>query len=442
MTQLERARAGEITDEVRAVARAEGLEPEFVRGQVASGRVVVPANVGRELPSPRGIGEGLRTKVNANIGTSGPRVEVEWELTKLEAALSAGADTIMDLSTGGELGAIRRRLREACPVPLGTVPVYEAFAEAVAAHEVAAVEPEAILEVVERHARDGVDFVTVHVGVTRGVVAELARRPRLCGVVSRGGALLGEWMRRRNQENPLYGRFDDLLDIARTHDLTLSLGDGLRPGALADAGDPAQIGELVVVAELVRRARRAGVQVIVEGPGHVPLNEVEAQVRTAKTLTEGAPLYLLGPIVTDVAPGYDHITAAIGGAVAAAAGADYLCYVTPSEHLGLPGPEEVRAGVVAARIAGHAADVAKGLEGARAWDDEMSECRRQLDWEGVSRLALDRELVERYLSRHGPPAGAPCTMCGEFCVYRVAGGPQSEPASRLGGSADPAEGGS
>lgn len=422
MTQLERARAGEITEEMRAVAEAEGLEPEFVRRQVASGRVVIPANAGRGLPSPRGIGEGLRTKVNANIGTSGGLADEELELTKLQAALSAGADTVMDLSTGGDVGAVRRRLRQACPVPLGTVPVYEAFAEAVAAHDMAAVEPEDILEVVERHARDGVDFVTVHVGVTREAVAELRRRPRLCGVVSRGGALLGEWMRRRGQENPLYERFDDLLDIARTHDLTLSLGDGLRPGALADAGDPAQIRELLVVSELARRARRAGVQVMVEGPGHVPLNEVQTQVRTAKTLTEGAPLYLLGPIVTDVAPGYDHITAAIGGALAAAAGADYLCYVTPSEHLGLPGPEEVRLGVVAARIAAHAADVAKGLAGARAWDDRMSECRRRLDWEGMSRLALDPELVRQYLDAHGPPKGEPCTMCGEFCVYRVAAG--------------------
>jgi len=423
VTQWERAHAGELTDELRAVASAEGMEPEVLRQKVASGRVVIPANARRSLASPRGIGEGLRTKTNANIGTSGPVVDLAQERAKLQAALAAGVDTVMDLSTGGDLPAIRRELREACPVPFGTVPVYEAFAEAVAAHDVAAVEPGRILEVVEEQARDGVDFVTVHVGVTKGVVAELRRRPRLCGVVSRGGMLLGEWMRRRGEENPLYERYDDLLDIARAYDVTLSLGDGLRPGSLADAGDPAQVGELVVIADLVRRARQAGVQVMVEGPGHVPLNEVEAQVRTAKTLTDGAPLYLLGPLVTDVAPGYDHITAAIGGALAAAAGADYLCYVTPSEHLGLPGPEEVRAGVVAARIAAHAGDVAKGIKGARRWDDEMSSCRRQLDWDGMTRLAIDRELVERYRREHGPLAGSPCTMCGEFCVYRVGRSP-------------------
>ncbi len=418
MTQIEQARAGELTDELRAVAEAEGVEPEALREKVASGRVVIPANATRTLSSPRGIGEGLRTKTNANIGTSGEAADLELELAKLDAAITAGADTVMDLSTGGDLGAIRRRLREACPVPFGTVPVYEAFTEAVQAHEVGAVGPEAVLEAVESHARHGVDFVTVHVGVTREVVAEVRRRPRLCGVVSRGGMLLGEWMRLRNEENPLFERYDDLLDIAHTYDLTLSLGDGLRPGALADAGDPAQVRELVVVADLVRRARAAGVQVMVEGPGHVPLSEVEAQVRTAKALTDDAPLYVLGPIVTDVAPGYDHITAAIGGAVAAAAGADYLCYVTPSEHLGLPGPEEVRAGVMAARIAAHAGDVAKGIPGARRWDDQISECRRQLDWDGVTRLALDRELVERYRRQHGPLPGAACPMCGEFCVYR------------------------
>jgi len=419
VTQLEKARAGGLTDELRAVAEAEGLETETLREQVAAGLVVIPAGSNHHLDSPRGIGQGLTTKTNANIGTSGDVVDLDLELAKLRAAVDAGADTVMDLSTGGDLPAIRRALRAACPVPLGTVPVYEAFVSAVHSGDVAEVEPEDLLGVVENHARDGVDFVTVHCGVTREVVAELHRRPRLCGVVSRGGTLMGTWMRKRDEENPLYERYDELLDIARSYDLTLSLGDGLRPGALADAGDPAQIRELVVIAELVRRARVAGVQVMVEGPGHVPLGDVAAQVRTAKALTEGAPLYLLGPIVTDVAPGYDHITAAIGGAVAAAAGADYLCYVTPSEHLGLPGPEEVRAGVIAARIAAHVGDLAKGINGARRWDDTMSACRRRLDWEGMARQALDPEVVDRYRQSHPTQAGPACTMCGEFCVYRL-----------------------
>ncbi len=439
MTQLEAARVGELTDEMRTVAQAEGLEPGELLEKVAAGRVVIPANADRKLASPCAIGEGLRTKTNANIGTSADVADPEMEMAKLQAALDAGADTVMDLSTGGDLVGVRRRLREACPIPLGTVPVYEAFAGAVHAHDVAAVQPDALLSTIETHARDGVDFVTVHVGVTREVVAELRRRPRLCGVVSRGGMLLGEWMRRRDEENPLYERYDELLEIARAHDLTLSLGDGLRPGALSDAGDAAQVRELVVISELVRRARAAGVQVMVEGPGHVPLDEVEAQVRTAKALTDGAPLYLLGPIVTDVAPGYDHITAAIGGAVAAAAGADYLCYVTPSEHLGLPGPEEVRAGVVAARIAAHAGDVAKGLKGARAWDDKMSRCRRELDWDGVTRFALDRSLVERYRREHGPLAGTACTMCGEFCVYRLASSAVPGPPVGEGGPSGASE---
>ncbi|MEA3368040.1 MAG: phosphomethylpyrimidine synthase ThiC, partial [Planctomycetota bacterium] len=354
------------------MASTEGVDPDTVRRRVADGRLVIPKNKNRAASGVVGIGQGLRVKVNANLGTSPDYADVEMELAKVKAAADAGADTVMDLSTGGDVPAIRRRLMDACDLTLGTVPIYEAAANAAQTHgDVARMTADDILASVRHHGEDGVDFVTVHCGVTRRIVESDALARRVCGMVSRGGTFLAHWIERHGQENPLLERFDELLDIAREYDVTLSLGDGLRPGAIADAMDAPQVEELVVLSDLATRAIDAGVQVILEGPGHVPLNQVEAQVRLQKEMTGGLPFYVLGPIVTDVAPGYDHITGAIGGALAAMSGADFLCYVTPTEHLGLPRPEDVREGVIASRIAAHAADVARGRPDAIAWDRRL-----------------------------------------------------------------------
>ncbi len=426
MTQYESARDGRTTSEMLAVAEAERLPVDEIRALVAAGKVVVPANPTHRGLSPRGIGGGLRVKVNANIGTSPDAVSLEAELAKLDAAVGAGADAVMDLSTGGNLAAIRQAILERCPVPLGTVPIYEAAAIAIerAGDITSGLTPDLLFEVIQRQAEQGVDFVTVHCGVTRRAVQLLLDQGRKLGIVSRGGSFLAAWMHEYGVENPLYTRYDDLLDIARAHDVTLSLGDGLRPGCLADAGDRAQLEELVTLGELVRRARAAGVQVMVEGPGHVPLDQVRTQMEIQKTVCEGAPFYVLGPLVTDIAPGYDHITSAIGGALAAWAGADFLCYVTPAEHLGLPEPEHVRQGVIASRIAAHAADIARGLPGARRVDDQMARARCQLDWKRQAELALDPRVVLEWRARR-EDAGQivetddPCSMCGHFCAVKV-----------------------
>jgi phosphomethylpyrimidine synthase len=420
MTQLELARKNKITPQMRRVAKDEHKTPEFVRDMLATGKLVVPCNKRRSAEGVCGIGGGLRTKVNANIGTSRDFIDISRELAKLRAAEDAGADTVMDLSTGGDITAIRRRILDASQLPLGTVPIYEAACRAVHQKKtIMAMTAADMLCGVENHCKDGVDFITVHCGVTRDVLKELETSPRICGIVSRGGTFLAEWMRYRKQENPLYARFDELLDIAREYDVTLSLGDGLRPGALADAFDRPQVHELNVLAELAKRAFNAGVQAMIEGPGHVPLNQVAAQVQMQKELCHGAPFYVLGPLVTDVAPGYDHITSAIGGALAAMAGADFLCYVTPSEHLGLPGPEEVRQGVIAARIAAHAADVAKGIAGARDWDDRFSALRRKRDWDGMIKNSLDPATARRYRLTANPNGEDACSMCGEYCVFKL-----------------------
>ena len=419
-TQLEAARAGEITREMGEVARQEGLAPDVIAAGVAGGRIVIPANPAHHALDPRGIGEGLRIKVNANLGTSSRQPEQELEMAKLEAAIEAGTDTVMDLSTGGDPDTVRRAILAECRLPLGTVPIYQAAIEAITNRgSIRAMTVDDLFEVIERHAADGVDFLTLHCGVTRSIVSYIDQSGRLTGIVSRGGAFLACWIRATGQENPLYEHYDRLLEIARTHDATLSLGDGLRPGCLADATDRAQIEELVVLGELVERARAAGVQAMVEGPGHVPLDQVAANVVLQKQLCKGAPFYVLGPLVTDIAPGYDHITSAIGGALAGMAGADFLCYVTPSEHLALPGPQEVRDGVIAGRIAAHAADIVRLGQRARAWDDEMAQARRALDWNRQFELAVDpvraRELYER---SSGTPAGT-CTMCGDYCVFKM-----------------------
>jgi phosphomethylpyrimidine synthase len=419
-TQVEAARAGEITREMAEVARQEGLEPEVIAAGVAAGHIVIPANPAHGALDPRGIGEGLRIKVNANLGTSSRQPDQALEMTKLRAAMDASADTVMDLSTGGDPDSVRRAMLAECPLPIGTVPVYQAAIEAISNRgSIRDMTVDDLFDVIERHAADGVDFLTLHCGVTRSIVSYIDRSGRLTGIVSRGGAFLACWIRATGRENPLYEYYDRLLEIARAHDATLSLGDGLRPGCLADATDRPQIDELVVLGELVDRAREAGVQAMVEGPGHVPLDQVAANVVLQKQLCKGAPFYVLGPLVTDIAPGYDHITSAIGGALAGMAGADFLCYVTPSEHLALPGPQEVREGVMASRIAAHAADVVRLGQRARTWDDEMARARRALDWDRQFELAVDpvraRELYER---SSGAPAGT-CTMCGDYCVFKM-----------------------
>jgi phosphomethylpyrimidine synthase len=418
MLLMEAARAGRGTGARKGVARDEGLDPGELLPRVAEGTIVVLKN---RLSShrPVGLGLGLRTKVNANIGTSGDASDLETELEKLRVAVAAGADAVMDLSTGGDLDAIRRAIVKQSPVPIGTVPIYQAAIRARRSGK-GAVEMTAdeILSAVRDHAEDGVDFVTVHCGVTLEVAEHCRRSRRIADVVSRGGAFLLEWMSYHKRENPLYERYDELLDLAREFDLTLSLGDGLRPGALADANDAAQIAELTVISELIERARDKNVQAIVEGPGHVPLHLVRASVELEKSLCAGAPFYVLGPLVTDVAPGYDHVGAAIGGAVAAAAGADFLCYVTPAEHLRLPTVEDVREGVYTLRVAAHAADIAKGVQGARAWDDELSRARKRLEWDRVIERSLDKEKARAYRDSSRPSEDSVCTMCGEFCAVR------------------------
>lgn len=420
MTQLELSRAGVVSPAMRRVAEREGLENELVRQAVASGSVVIPANVGHANLDPCGIGSGLRTKVNANLGTSSDYPDTARELQKLRIALEAGADAVMDLSTGGDIDATRSAVIAHSTVPVGTVPIYQAAIKAIAERgAVVRMTADDLFEVIERHARDGVDFITVHCGVTLEVVQRFRREGRVVDVVSRGGAFLMGWMLHTGQENPLYEQYDRLLEIARKYDVTLSLGDGLRPGCLADATDRAQIQELLVLGELVERAWAAGVQVMVEGPGHVPMHQIQANVQLQKRVCRGAPFYVLGPLVTDVAAGYDHISSAIGAALAAMYGADFICYVTPAEHLGLPDLEDVRQGVVAARIAGHAADIVKGVKGAWEWDLAMSRARKALDWGEQVRLAIDPARARQLHSGRSGGRDDGCSMCGDFCAMRL-----------------------
>ncbi|MDD5604302.1 MAG: phosphomethylpyrimidine synthase ThiC [Dehalococcoidales bacterium] len=420
MTQLEKARANIITEEVKKVAVQEKLSADVIRQKVAEGIVVIPANPGHKNLVPRGIGAGLSTKVNANIGTSSDITGINVELEKLAVAIEAGADAVMDLSTGGDISAIRQRIIGSCPIPLGTVPVYQAAIKAIKTRgAIVKMAADDLFDAIEEHAKDGVDFITVHCGVTRHVLNVLDDNPRVAGIVSRGGSFLAGWIKHNQQENPLYEQYDRLLEIAHRHDVTLSLGDGMRPGCIADATDAAQIAELMVLGELVKRAREAGVQVMVEGPGHLPLDHIEANVKLEKQLCYQAPFYVLGPLVTDIAAGYDHITGAIGGAIAASAGADFLCYVTPSEHLALPEVEDVKNGVIASRIAGHAADIVKGISGAKEKDLAMSRARKQLDWDTQQEYALDPILFERVRKRT-KTSGKACTMCGDFCAMKIA----------------------
>jgi len=413
MTQREAALAGKITEVMTQAARKEGLAPEVIRRGLAQGTLVVPANPWHRGLSPVAIGTGVRVKINANIGTSPHDVSLEKERAKLAAALKYGADAVMDLSTGGPLDELREALLAQCPAPFGTVPIYQVMTEARSLEEV---KGDWFLDMVEHHAVQGVDFVTVHCGVTRKALPLLKKR--VTGVVSRGGAFLTAWMRRHRRENPLYEQYDRLLKIARDHDVTLSLGDGLRPGCLADATDRAQLHELKILGDLTKRAWAKGVQVMVEGPGHLPLSAIKKNVRLQQKYCANAPFYVLGPLVTDVASGYDHIAGAIGGALAATLGASFLCYVTPAEHLKLPEVEDVIDGVVASRIAAHAADLALGIPGAGDWDLAMSKARRALDWETQIKLSMNPEKARRYRDLSQAKEDQ-CTMCGKFCAMKV-----------------------
>ena len=416
--QMAEAKSGGMTPEMRVVARDENKPAQQVMRALAAGRLIIPRNVRREGIEVRGIGEGLRTKINANVGTSPDYANIEEEVEKARVAVKYGADSVMDLSVGGDVDEVRRQILRAVKVPVGTVPIYQAGIAAAERGSVVDMSSDDIFNAIRRHAEDGVDFVTVHCGVTRAAVDALRKSGRLMDVVSRGGSFLAAWIVHHGEENPLYKEFDYLLEIARDFDLTLSLGDGMRPGCLADASDQAQFQELLTLGELVERAWAKDVQVMVEGPGHLPLDHIEANVRLEKSICKGAPFYVLGPIVTDIAPGYDHLIGAIGGALAAWVGADFLCYVTPSEHVCLPTLEDVRDGVVASKIAAHVADVAKGI-GAE-WDDEMAKARKQLDWEKQFKLAIDPERA-RELRKRRPPMLDPevCSMCSKLCAIKM-----------------------
>ncbi|MDI6794237.1 MAG: phosphomethylpyrimidine synthase ThiC [bacterium] len=413
---MNQAKQGIITPEVELLARAEHCSPEGLSAKVASGKVAIPFNIKHRPTQPCAIGEGLKTKVNANLGTSPEIGTLEGELEKAKVALGARADTLMDLSIGGDTVQIRRAIIDASPVPVGTVPIYEA---ALKAGDITQMTPKGILETIRFQAEDGVDFMTIHAGITLQAAARLSAGNRIMEVVSRGGAILLKWMRHHKAENPLYAHFDEVLDILAQYDVTISLGDGLRPGCLADASDGAQFQELITLGELTRRAWARDISVIIEGPGHMPMDQIEANVLLQKRICGSAPFYVLGPLVTDVAPGYDHITAAIGGAIAARAGADFLCYVTPGEHLHLPTPEDVRDGVIASGIAAHAGDIAKGIPGAMDWDIQMSRCRSNLDWEGQIKWSINPEKTKTYCERRLSAEDEVCTMCGEYCALKV-----------------------
>jgi phosphomethylpyrimidine synthase len=420
MTQLEFARQGQITQAMKQCAAAEDVSAETIRRGLAEGTVVVIQNVKHGNIAPLSIGRGLRTKVNANVGTSMDHNNIEEELEKVRAAIEAGTDTLMDLSTGPGIDETRKAVMKASTVPVGTVPIYQAAVEMARRKNRPMVEmtAEDLFQVIERQGEDGVDFITVHCGVTRNSVERIKKEGRMMGVVSRGGAILVEWMDYNKRENPLFEEYDRLLEIAKAFDMTLSLGDGLRPGCLADATDRGQVQELILLGELTERAWARGVQVMIEGPGHVPLDQIEANILLEKRLCHGAPFYVLGPLVTDIAPGYDHITGAIGGAIAARAGADFLCYVTPSEHLRLPSVEDVREGVIASRIAGHAADVARGRRGSLEKDCLMARARKSLDWKEQIRLSIDPLRAKKLRDSSMPQESDVCTMCGELCAIK------------------------
>ncbi len=407
-----------MLESLQNLAKDEGVSQRYLRDGIKAGRIVFVKNKKHRI-KPLVIGEGMRVKVNANIGTSPDVARLEHELKKLAVSIEAGADTVMDLSTGGDIDRIRKHIIDASTVPVGTVPIYQVAIEAAKKrHAFTEASVDEIFDVIERHLADGVDFITVHCGVTRSSIKGLRRKRRVCGVVSRGGSMMIEWMEFNKRENPLYEYYDRLLKLAKKYSATLSLGDGLRPGSIADATDRYQIKELIVIGELVKRARAEHVSVMVEGPGHIPLDEIEMNMRLEKSICEGAPFYVLGPLVTDIGAGYDHIVSAIGGALAAYYGADFLCYVTPSEHLALPTVEEVREGVIASKLAAHAADIARGSKRAREIDLKVSKARYALDWKRVLSLVADPAKATKIFKRARSHSEMTCTMCGEFCAMK------------------------
>ena len=418
-TRIDLARKGIITEEVKQVALDEGIEPEKLSQDIASGFTVISRNAFHDI-KPLGIGRGLRTKINANIGTSKDKISLDDEMEKLDVLVKYGADAVMDLSTGGPIRDIRKLLLRKSPIAVGTVPIYEAVAKAAEDRgSISKMTADDLFTIIEEHAEQGVDFVTVHSGFTRRTIETLRDEGRILDIVSRGGAFLVEWMIYNDRENPLYEDYDRLLDISKKYDLTLSLGDSARPGCIADATDRTQIDELLTLGGLRDRAVAAGVQVIIEGPGHVPLNQVELNIKMQKEICKGAPFYVLGPLVTDIAMGYDHIAAAIGGAIAGAAGADFLCYVTPAEHIRLPNIEDVKEGVIASKIAAHAADIAKGVKGAMELDIEMAKRRKALDWNGQIALSLNPDKGRQWRAEVPPTESHVCSMCGDFCAIKT-----------------------
>ena len=417
ITQIDAARSGTITKEMKRVAEKERKTPEEIRARVAAGTIAIPANINHKNLDPEGVGTGLRTKVNVNLGISGDLIDPEVELEKVRVALGLGAEGIMDLSNHGKTQEFRKQLLEMAPVMIGTVPMCDAIGYLEKA--LISITPQDFLDVVRRHAEDGVDFVTIHAGMNRRVIESFKETGRLMNIVSRGGSLIFAWMEATGNENPFYEYYDDVLEILHEYDVTISIGDAMRPGCGYDATDAGQIAELIEIGKLTKRAWDAGVQVMVEGPGHMAIDEIAANMKLQKRLCHDAPFYVLGPLVTDIAPGYDHITAAIGGAVAASSGADFLCYVTPAEHLRLPDVNDVREGLVATKIAAHAADIAKGIPGARDRDNRMSDARRRFDWEEMFDLALDPVKPREYFESAPPTNEESCTMCGKMCAVRT-----------------------
>lgn len=415
-TQMDAARQGIITEEMKRVAEKEGIRTEDLMVLMAQGKAIIPCNKNHVALDPAGLGSMLKTKINVNLGTSRDLTDLSMELEKVQSAVDLGAEAIMDLSSYGDTQKFRRMLTKECPAMIGTVPIYDAV---VYYHKpLIEITTEEWLDIVRMHAEDGVDFMTIHCGINKETAVKFKRNKRLMNIVSRGGSIIFAWMEMTGKENPFFEHYDEILDICRQYDVTMSLGDACRPGCLQDATDASQIEELMTLGELTKRAWEKDVQVMIEGPGHMPINQIAANMEIQKTLCHGAPFYVLGPLVTDVAPGYDHITSAIGGAIAASNGAAFLCYVTPAEHLRLPDVADVKEGIIAARIAAHSADIAKGIPGAMDWDNAMSAARKKLDWKGMFDLAMDPEKARAYRESSQPEKEDTCSMCGNFCAVK------------------------